>query len=119
MRMHDSVPSIGVMKPESASPVLAFRDWFLPASLRERPGALDPPGARWVERRRTQRFLALLLVVGVATTVSSVAQCAQGLWVSGLAAGGTGVIVLAVLMLIRGGGWCSSARSRCSPRRSR
>ncbi|MFO0647523.1 MAG: ATP-binding protein [Polyangiales bacterium] len=91
------------MKPESASPVLAIRDWFLPAALRERPGTLDPPGARWVERRRTQRFLTLLMVIGVATTVSSIAQCVQGLWISGFAAGVSGLVVFAVLMLIRGG----------------
>ncbi len=81
----------------------SLRDWFLPAELRTPSDALEAPGARWAERRRTQRFIALLLVIVAATALSSLAQLAQALWHSGLAAAAAVLGVVGTLFSVRRG----------------
>jgi signal transduction histidine kinase/ActR/RegA family two-component response regulator len=91
------------MKPLRMPADFSLRDWFLPAALRVPADALEAPGARWAARRRTQRFIALLLVIVAATSLSSIAQLAQALWPSGLAAGAAGLAVAGTLLAVRRG----------------
>ncbi len=81
----------------AARQFIRLRDAFLPPGL----GGDDP--ATQTPRRRAQRFIAILLVLGAGSFASAVGQLVLGLWVSAVAAMvGVALGLLGLEMLRRG-----------------